>query len=1328
MKNKRKFIIGLILIVLFVMQIIILTNVYSDTRETVVITFADSNMAKAVYRTLTSENCTGYTEYTVTIYKDVLESRTTLTLNDNEITDISGIENFTGLTDLDLSKNSISDISSIQYLTKLKVLNLSENGNISDISYLANNTLLEELNLNNNIISDLSGISKLYKLTSLDISYNQISLLSDISGLINLVKLSANNNQIDSIEDILSLTNLIELNLNGNSISDITDISNLRNLETLNIGNNKVTNLSPLIVTVKAKAIVDEETEEIISVVAEYDSSTKTWIYLDEYSEEADKAGEYTTISSLLKLRFLTSLNIESNGITSIASGTFAKWTGVKKLYAQGNSISSIKGISSMTALETLYLDYNNIADISPLFDLEESDVSSDVKLKKLVSVSAAYQTSGITTIYTNKSVSSGDDTVTRKVSFADFANLRMLNLAGNKIYDISTIAYKDFDSIDLSYQSISVSVNKRDADDDIQEIILPNIFIYTLYSSSNVTTNKDFTYVNCGRERTDGKTETAHVVFIDTYDLSTNKITATVKIVGGNANGTVITYSAVNSGGLESIVFEDSNMYRATLDTLLSLDSQGKFTYGYVTMSSPYNLINIYETDLKKVTSLSGSSYGIKDVTGIKRLKYLTTLDLSQNSISNFGEMAKLPSLATLKVNNNQIQNISESLAFSSTITTINASENQITDIAGLSSCTKKLTELNLYNNQITDITPLTSLTKLTTLNLGVNNISDLSTISNLTALTSLVLSNNDIEDSQLEKLVVLESLKNLELSDNGLKDVGKINEITSLRTLTLTSNNIEDLNLISGLNQLSTLNINGNKISDLSGIENLTQLSSLDLSNNKISDVTKLGYLKNLVTLKLDYNKISEIDTLETMMTANLDSLSLKYQTIAIELTQEQAESYETLEFNLPSIFQKSLISSNIVYSETGLSSTNCTLSNNIVQVSGLWDDVAFVTINDGIAKNSALVIEEELRADITYSTEESTNQDVIAEITFNKATVTITNNGGNNTYTFADNGTFTFEFEDSYGVDGTATATVNWIDKEEPILTVSYEETEIDGESVIIATINSSEEIQEVDDWELSENKLTLTKTYTETAEEEVTVYDLAGNKSTITVYVTIGTQDTEAPKLNVSYSSTGTTTESVIVTITSNEKIQGINGWTLSSDGLTLTKTYTENKTENITVYDLAGNGTSVIISVSNIEEELVIESEVYEISDINAPDYITNVSAKTKLSEFINNITTNATKVVVKSEAGATVSSTSYIATGMTIEFNETVKYTIVVEGDANGDGQVKASDISKIKTHVITSVTSKKLTGAYLEAADVNKDGQVRASDVSQIIKMTLGM
>ena len=77
------------------------------------------------------------------------------------------------------------------------------------------------------------------------------------------------------------------------------------------------------------------------------------------------------------------------------------------------------------------------------------------------------------------------------------------------------------------------------------------------------------------------------------------------------------------------------------------------------------------------------------------------------------------------------------------------------------------------------------------------------------------------------------------------------------------------------------------------------------------------------------------------------------------------------------------------------------------------------------------------------------------------------------------------------------------------------------------------------------------------------------------------------NTENLTATVKYSTTATTTGSVTATITTNKAVEKVDGWNLSSDGKTLTKTYTENKTETVTLKDSDGKTTTVEVKISNI---------------------------------------------------------------------------------------------------------------------------------------------
>ena len=95
------------------------------------------------------------------------------------------------------------------------------------------------------------------------------------------------------------------------------------------------------------------------------------------------------------------------------------------------------------------------------------------------------------------------------------------------------------------------------------------------------------------------------------------------------------------------------------------------------------------------------------------------------------------------------------------------------------------------------------------------------------------------------------------------------------------------------------------------------------------------------------------------------------------------------------------------------------------------------------------------------------------------------------------------------------------------------------------------------------------------------------------------------DNTAPNVNVEYSTKNPTKENVTVTITSNEEVQAIQGWRLSSDKKTLTREYTKNTTETITIKDLAGNETKVDIEINNI----IIIGDINQDGRIDITDFL-----------------------------------------------------------------------------------------------------------------------
>jgi len=170
-----------------------------------------------------------------------IDTVTNLYLYNSEISDLTGVEDFTSLnylyfsntplTNLDVSQNT-SLTSLYLYNTQLTSLDVSQNTSLTSLSCdnnqitsldVSQNTFLEYLSLTNNQITSID-LSNNLLLDYLQIGNNNLTSL-DITNLYSLENLFASNNQISSI-DLSSQTFFVHLFLDGNNLNQL-DLTNL---------------------------------------------------------------------------------------------------------------------------------------------------------------------------------------------------------------------------------------------------------------------------------------------------------------------------------------------------------------------------------------------------------------------------------------------------------------------------------------------------------------------------------------------------------------------------------------------------------------------------------------------------------------------------------------------------------------------------------------------------------------------------------------------------------------------------------------------------------------------------------------------------------------------------------------------------------------------------------------------------------------------------------------------------------------------------------------------------------------------------------------------
>lgn len=167
----------------------------------------------------------------------------------------------------------------------------------------------------------------------------------------------------------------------------------------------------------------------------------------------------------------------------------------------------------------------------------------------------------------------------------------------------------------------------------------------------------------------------------------------------------------------------------------------------------------------------------------------------------------------------------------------------------------------------------------------------------------------------------------------------------------------------------------------------------------------------------------------------------------------------------------------------------------------------------------------------------------------------------------------------------------------------------------------------------------------------------------------------------------------------------------------------------NPCENGVILRSAGSyNLSVVDEVWN---ETSLDFTINEILYKYAPGYITGLSLNTTMADFVSNanILVDETARAFDSENAEITDTSSTIGTGATMRiFRDDVlidTYSVLIYGDASGDGDISLIDLAAIKQHLLNSVA---LTGAYEKAGDIGRNGSISISDLLSVKMHLIGI
>lgn len=389
---------------------------------------------------------------------------TSLFLDNQHITKLSGLERLENLKYASFNKNDITKMEGFDHCMKLQELSL-ENNCISKLEGISKLTQLKRLCLGNNLISTLenTGIHYLVQLTYLSLEGNRLSSLLGLQKMSTLVELYVGNNIISSVREIFylkMLSNLVILDLFGNPVAMDTDnyrlfiIYHLKNLKALDGSAIEAMEGNLAKDTFGGRLTPDFVAEKLghsnFHDVRELDLPNcsirivdlgigDTFLNLRSVNLEHNNL---TSFSGLIHLPNIRVLCLNHNHIECI----MPKQKPVNKLSKQSSSknlefFSNDSSTPIMESLEVLHLGYNGIKDMSTL------------QLSRLTSLKALFlqgneisKVEGMEGLHDLRELvlDRNKIKIITELSFANQRNLQELHLEENRVRELTYLNCMD--------------------------------------------------------------------------------------------------------------------------------------------------------------------------------------------------------------------------------------------------------------------------------------------------------------------------------------------------------------------------------------------------------------------------------------------------------------------------------------------------------------------------------------------------------------------------------------------------------------------------------------------------------------------------------------------------------------------------------------------------------------------------------------------------------------------------------------------------------------------------------------------------------------------
>lgn len=294
-----------------------------------------------------------------------------LNMSHNMLSGLLDKRNFTGigiqLETLDLSYNQIKYLrkNCLEGFNQLVTFNISHNQLIIIPSFYENSAL-EYAILSFNNISEIPENTFPLKssISSIDLSYNNLSTVSNSSGMNGyqrILSLNLNNNFVIDISDILKNIRVNQLSLENNPIDSIDGGFFCSELIVSNLNLKTLTNISMC----NSGTVIKASNNNLQDIPMWTETQAVEIVELQNNKISAIPLGRFSDFKSLSVLR------LDQNKIEYLETGAFSGLRVLKSLNLSFNALSTIDhhGLFGMKQLEDLYLGGNMLTTL-PYNDL----------------------------------------------------------------------------------------------------------------------------------------------------------------------------------------------------------------------------------------------------------------------------------------------------------------------------------------------------------------------------------------------------------------------------------------------------------------------------------------------------------------------------------------------------------------------------------------------------------------------------------------------------------------------------------------------------------------------------------------------------------------------------------------------------------------------------------------------------------------------------------------------------------------------------------------------------------------------------------------------